>query len=383
MFKNLTALAFAAFAVAACSVDGVSVVEDVGTLQQEINTCTATGLEWKPFLAALVYDAAEDFGRWEFTIDLYKNGDRLAISQAGYDRCASRGRSGCPSMTAGLTAQDGNTEIHNSSGQVTMNPMTIRSQLTAGFDAQKVNEQNAQWMSDGSEPAPYNHFQSPTASGLPHTVSLTNCAATVYKDANYLGASQCLRVGTYRMADFPGVGNDTISSIKVRSGMKMKVYEHDQFGGGSQTYTGNMGTLGTFDNKISSFVISQDNVCSAIDTYKVTLTNGGDWTKIRSKLVTVGYLRGNDLLDVRLDLANQTVDVDPFNVDFIPPSVIGGTTYGVEVKSATAETWRSTDDPSPSILPVGGSCKKKPYGSGNWYNGIVKSSGSYRYCYCN
>ncbi len=381
MFKNLTALAFAALAAAACSVDGVS--EDVGTLQQEINTCSATGLEWKPFLAHLVYDAAEDFGRWEFTTDLYKNGDRLAISQAGYDRCASRGRSGCPAMTAGLSAQEGNSEIQNSSGQVTMNPMTIRSQLTAGFDAQKVNEQNAQWMSDNSEPSPYNQFQSASTSGLSHSVSLTNCAATIYKDGNFTGASQCLRVGSYRMINFGGVGNDTISSIKVRSGMKMKVYQHDQFGGWSQTYTGDMASLGTANDQISSFIITQDNVCSAIDSYKVSLSAGGDWTKIRGKLVTVGYLRGNDLLDVRLDVANQTIDVDPFNVDFIPPSVIGGTTYGVEVKSSTAETWRSTDDPSPSILPVGGGCRKKPYGAGSWFNGIVKSSGSYRYCYCN
>jgi hypothetical protein len=383
MLKNLTALAFAAFAVAACSVDGVSVVEDVGTLEQEINTCSATGLEWKPFLAHLVYDAAEDFGRWEFTTDLYKNGDRLAISQAGYDRCASRGRSGCPAMTAGLSAQDGNTEIQNSSGQVTMNPMTIRSQLVNGFDAQKINEQNAQWMSDPSEPAPYNQFQSSSQTGLSHSVSLTNCAATIYQHGSFTGASQCVRVGSYRMITFSGVGNDAISSIKLRPGMKMKAYEHDQFGGAVRTYTGDVAGLGDFNDKISSFIITQDNVCSAIDTYKVSLSAGGDWTKIRGKLVTVGYLRGNDLLDVRLDIANQTIDVDPFNVDFIPPSVIGGTTYGVEVKSATAETWRSTDDPSPSILPVGGSCKKKPYGSGSWYNGIVKSSGSYRYCYCN
>jgi hypothetical protein len=383
MLKNLTAVAFAAFAAAACSVDSVDVdSEDLGTLQQEINTCSADGLEWKPFLAHLAYDAAEDFGRWEFTTDLYVNNGRLAISQAGYDRCNSRGRWGCPAMTAGLSAQDGGDEVRNTEGRVIMNPMTIRANLVAGFEQQKINEQNQGWLSDPSETGSYQTFQSATTTGLPHSVQLTNCAATIYEHGWYGGKSMCLRVGSYRMSDLAGIGNDALSSIKVRSGMKVTVFEHDGFAGASQTYTSDQAFTSTFNDQTSSLRISQDNVCSAIDSYKVTVSSG-DWTKIRSKLVTLGYLRGNDLLDVRIDLANQVIHVDPFNVDFIPPSQIGGTTYGVKVKSATAETWRSTDDPSPAILPVGASCKKQPYGSTGWYNGIVKSSGAYRYCYLN
>lgn len=383
MLKQLTVAAFAAFAAAACNAENVGVAsENAGELQQEINTCSATGLEWKPFLAHLAYDAAEDFGRWEFTTDLARSGDRLVISQNGYNRCASRGRSGCPAMTAGLSAQDGTAEIQNSSGQVTMNPNTIRSQLVNGWEAQRINEQNQQWLEDRSEPAPYTNFQSATVSNLPHSVELANCAVTIYEHGNFTGKSKCMRVGNFRMAEVLAVGNDAISSIKVRSGMKVTVFQHDSFNGTSATYTSDQASLGSFNDGISSLRISQDNVCSAIDSYKVTVTSG-DWTKIRSKLVTIGYLRGNDLLDVRLDVANQIIDVDPFNVDFIPPSQIGGTTYGVKVKSATAETWRSTDDPAPAILPVGGACRKQPYGSLNWYNGIVKSSGAYRYCYAN
>ena len=78
---------------------------------------------------------------------------------------------------------------------------------------------------------------------------------------------------------------------------------------------------------------------------------------------------------------HQTIDVDPFNVDFVPPSQIGGSTYGVEIKSQTAETWRSTEDPTPSIFPIGAQCKKKPLGMTSWLSGTVRSSGSYRFCY--
>lgn len=384
MFKLLTAVALTALALGGCSMEAAS-SEDLGTAQQALTggQCSISGLEWKPFLAHLAYDAAEDFGRWEFTTDLYhaSNG-MLAISSTGYAQCANRGRSGCPSMTAGLSAQEGGDEIRTSSGQVIMNPMTIRTNLVQGFEQQVTYEYGQNWMDDPREVAPYNHFQAATKTGLPHTVSLTNCAATIYADGSFYGASQCLRAGNYRMSDLK-IGNDQVSSVRVRSGMKLTMYENDQFNGASAVYTSDNGWVGTFNDRASSLVVSATDTssCSAIDTFKVTVTSG-DWTKIRSKLLTLGWGRGvEDLLDLRLDLSNNTIDVDPFNVDFVPPSQIGGTTYGVDVKSPTAETWRSTEDPTPSIFPLGAACKKKPYGSGSYYSGVVKASGSYRYCY--
>lgn len=382
MLKRLTATALIGAGLAACSVEGPS-SEDVGALKQEIVSCSMTGLEWKPYLAHLAYDAAEDFGRWEFTTDLEiaPSGDRLRISSAGYSLCASRGRTGCPSMTAGLGAQDGDSDIQIN-GKAIISPNQIRSMLMTGFQAQRQNENDLGYISDSSEPAPYTTMRSPSRTGLPHSLTLTNCAATVYGDFYYGGASQCLRTGIYRMADLK-IGNDAISSVKVRSGMKVTLYENDALGGGSTVLTGDTNALWNFNDKTSSIVVSDaGTACSAIDTYKVSVSSG-NWTDIRAKLVTLGYMRGNDVLDVRIDLANQTIDVDPYNVDFVPPSQIGGAVYGVGVKSEAAETWRSTEDPAPSIFPVGAACKKRPYASTNWYSGIVKSVGSYRYCYVN
>lgn len=382
MLKKLTALTFAALGIAACSVEPAT-TEDLGVLEQQLNSCNMNGLEWKPFVAHLAYDAAEDFGRWEFTTDLMISGDRLVISPAGYSLCASRGRSGCPAVTAGLSAQDGYNEVHNSAGQVIINPNSIRTALVNGFLAQQNNENNANAITDPSEASPYNTFRSPSRTGLPHSISLTNCAVTLYGDFNYGGRSQCLRTGSYRMSDLT-VANDATSSIRVRPGMKVTLYEHDAFAGQGTSFTSDQSALWSFNDKTSSLVVSatDSGICSARDTYKVNVSSGS-WTNIRGKLVTLGYMRGNDVLDVRLDVPNQTIDVDPFNVDFVPPSQIGGTTYGVAIKSQVAETWRSTDDPWPSIFPVGSSCKKKPYGSNNWFTGTVRSSGAYRYCYGN
>jgi len=380
MFKQVSAVALTALAMAACSVNSAT-PEDLGAMQQEIVSCSVGGLEWKPFLAHLAYDAAEDFGRWEFTTDLQvaPSGDRLQISPAGYSLCASRGVSGCPKMTAGLAAQEGDQDIQIN-GKMVISPNQIRSMLMTGFQAQKQNEDTIGYISDSSEPAPYTTMRSPTRTGLPHTLTLTNCAATIYADANFTGKSQCLRTGSYRMADLK-IGNDALTSIKVRSGMKVTLYENDQFGGASNVQTSDVAGFGPFNDRTSSIMISTSApTCSAVDTYKVSVASG-NWTDIRAKLVTLGYMRGNDVLDVRIDLANGTIDVDPFNVDFVPPSQIGGTTYGVEVKSPTAETWRSTEDPAPSIFPIGAGCKKKSYGSSIWSSGIVKASGSYRYCW--
>jgi hypothetical protein len=380
MFKKVTALTLTALAMGACSMNGAT-PEDLGAMQQEVVSCSVGGLEWKPFLAHLAYDAAEDFGRWEFTTDLQvaPSGDRLQISSAGYSLCASRGRSGCPSMTAGLSAQEGDQDVFVN-GKIVISPNQIRSMLMTGFAAQKQNEDYIGYISDSSEPAPYTTVKSPTRTGLPHTLTLTNCAATIYSDYGFSGASQCLRTGSYRMADLK-IGNDALSSLKVRSGMKVTLYENDQFGGASNVQTADVSAFGPFNDRTSSIVVSTSApTCSAVDTYKVTVSSG-NWTDIRAKLVTLGYMRGNDVLDVRIDLANGTIDVDPFNVDFVPPSQIGGTVYGIDVKSPTAETWRSTEDPAPSIFPVGAACKKKPYGASLFSPGVVKASGSYRYCY--
>jgi hypothetical protein len=357
--------------------------EELGTAQQELNTCSVSGLEWKPYLARLAYDAAEDFGRWEFTTDLEiaPSGDRLRISGNGYNLCAARGRTGCPAVTAGLQAQDG-TEDVQVNGKAIISPNQIRSMLMTGFQAQKQNEDYIGYITDSSEAEPYRTMKSPTRTGLPHSVTLTNCAATIYADPGYAGASQCLRVGSYRMADLK-IGNDKLSSLKVRSGMKITLYEHDQFGGASNMQTADVYGFGPFNDRTSSIVVSANtSICSSVDTYKVNVSSG-NWTDIRAKLVTLGYMRGNDILDVRIDLANQTIDVDPFNVDFIPPSQIGGTTYGVAVKAESAETWRYTEDPYPAIFPVGAVCKKQPYASYSWFSGTVRSVGSYRYCHVN
>jgi hypothetical protein len=64
-------------------------------------------------------------------------------------------------------------------------------------------------------------------------------AVTVYQDCGFSGYMAELTPGSYTLADLEarGIANDDLSSITVPAGMTATVYEHDNFGGASWTYT--------------------------------------------------------------------------------------------------------------------------------------------------
>jgi len=65
---------------------------------------------------------------------------------------------------------------------------------------------------------------------------------TVYDQCNYGGRRYELVVGNYRSYQML-IGNDKLSSLKIPSGLKVTLYEHDNFAGRSTTYTSNISCL--------------------------------------------------------------------------------------------------------------------------------------------
>jgi hypothetical protein len=63
--------------------------------------------------------------------------------------------------------------------------------------------------------------------------------ATVYKDCNYAGTAVALPVGDFTLSQLnaSGVLNDDISSLRVTSGYKVTLYEHDNFAGATLVVT--------------------------------------------------------------------------------------------------------------------------------------------------
>ncbi len=81
----------------------------------------------------------------------------------------------------------------------------------------------------------------------------------LYEACNFSGIGHTLSVGQYRMFQMK-VGNDRLQCIQIPNGMKVTIYEHDNFQGRSKTYFSNQPCLESeFRNMASSLVVEYAN----------------------------------------------------------------------------------------------------------------------------
>ncbi len=84
----------------------------------------------------------------------------------------------------------------------------------------------------------------------------TTAVAQLYTDYGYRGRTQSLAVGRYTLSRLSGVGNDSVSSLRVPSTLKVTLYQNDNFGGTSVVFTGNSFYVGSaFNDQASSVVV--------------------------------------------------------------------------------------------------------------------------------
>jgi hypothetical protein len=76
--------------------------------------------------------------------------------------------------------------------------------------------------------------------------------AIIYEHSNFQGRSQQLIPGSYNMASL-GIPNDSLSSLKVETGLKVTLFEHE-FTGRSRTFTEDTAWVGDDFNDITSSV---------------------------------------------------------------------------------------------------------------------------------
>lgn len=83
----------------------------------------------------------------------------------------------------------------------------------------------------------------------------SNRKVVIYSDSEYQGISQELEPGSYNL-DKLTIGNDTLSSLRVPSGMRVILYEHAGFTGRSKEFTKDTPQVGDdFNDKTSSLEI--------------------------------------------------------------------------------------------------------------------------------
>lgn len=92
-------------------------------------------------------------------------------------------------------------------------------------------------------------------------LSSTGIAQNVglFEDCNYTGKKYYLTPGSYKV-NYMQIANDRLSSLQIPKGMRVTVYEHDDFKGRSATYTSNVACLTDgFNDNVSSLVVENLN----------------------------------------------------------------------------------------------------------------------------
>jgi urease subunit beta len=85
----------------------------------------------------------------------------------------------------------------------------------------------------------------------------TSNKVTIYDRANFEGNKKELDEGEYNIFDL-GSGENNLTSLTVPAGMKVTLYEYEDFQGRSKTYTGNASLNGDdFNNKASSLKVER------------------------------------------------------------------------------------------------------------------------------
>lgn len=91
-------------------------------------------------------------------------------------------------------------------------------------------------------------------------------SVTIYGDRDYKGQSKVLSVGTYDISEL-GIGNDSLSSLRVPKGLQVTLYEHSGFQGRFKTLTGDASYIDDFNNITSSI---------KVEPLKRFIANGGN-----------------------------------------------------------------------------------------------------------
>lgn len=81
---------------------------------------------------------------------------------------------------------------------------------------------------------------------------------SLHDDCNYGGRSYFLQPGTYSGFDMK-IGNDKLSSIQIPVGMKVTIYEDENFRGKSKTFTSNIPCLDSSWNDMTSSLVVEGN----------------------------------------------------------------------------------------------------------------------------
>jgi hypothetical protein len=130
---------------------------------------------------------------------------------------------------------------------------------------------------------------------------------TLHEDCNYGGRRFFLEPGTYRSYQMK-VDNDKLSSLQIPSGMKVTIYEHDDFEGRSQTFTSNIACLeAQWNDMASSIVVENANYQPGYNNNDYVVFFSDCYSRGFSRTLKPGTYTGNDLGNLKSNISSFVI----------------------------------------------------------------------------
>ncbi|MEO6611163.1 MAG: hypothetical protein ABIT05_03490 [Chitinophagaceae bacterium] len=141
-------------------------------------------------------------------------------------------------------------------------------------------------------------------------VSLTLSAqnyVTLYENCNYSGKKAYLEAGSYHTYQMK-IDNDNLSGIQIPSGMKVTIYEHDDFKGKSKTYFSNTPCLGSSWNDMASSIVVESEYSQPGYGQNDYVTFYTDcYSKGYSQSLKPGSYSGNQLGQLKYNISSLAI----------------------------------------------------------------------------
>lgn len=130
--------------------------------------------------------------------------------------------------------------------------------------------------------------------------------AWLYEGCNFTGVGHALGVGQYRLFQMK-IGNDRLQCLMIPNGLKVTIYENDNFQGRSRTYFSNQPCLEPeFRNMASSVIIELSNNNSANQNDYVTFFNDCSYRGY-SQSFSIGTYSGSQIGELKFNISSLRI----------------------------------------------------------------------------
>lgn len=198
---------------------------------------------------------------------------------------------------------------------------------------------------------------------------------TVYEHCNYQGRSYFLEPGTYRGYQMK-IDNDRLSSFQVPAGMKITIYEHDEFKGRGKTYTSSVYCLDGEWNEMASSIVVESTLPSNYNPNDYVIFYNDCYSKGYSRSLAPGTYTAEQLGSLRENISSFTIygnlqvkaytnsnNASGYAYTFEQSQTCLSSTYSDKIRSLVVE-YRS----------AGGNYGGGNYGGGNYGNSNAKAA---------